>query len=138
MYVCGVNIQKCWPVWRLLCLLAGGNQKVQKQVFEHQIFFFFPFLCFPFPFPSLFSFPSRKQCVVLGKQRKKGKQYVVSQDVLLPAELSAGAVTLSSDGCPMRACHREAAKQKDQRCHSVGECETPHASQSGMSPLSLR
>lgn len=106
---------------------------------------FFPFLFFlSFSFPSLpfFPFLSFTENNVFsprkGKERKKGKQYVMPSDVLLPAELSTGAITLSSDGCPMGECRREAAKQKNQRRHSMGERGMPHASQSGMSQLSLR
>ena len=106
---------------------------------------FFPFLFFlSFSFPSLpfFPFLSFTENIAFsprkGKERKKGKQYVMPWDVLLPAELSTGAITLSSDGCPMGECRREAAKQKNQRRHSVGERGMPHASQSGMSQLSLR
>lgn len=113
--------------------------------FSSLFFLFFPFLLFLsfsspflpfFPFLSFMennAFSPRK-----GKERKKGKQYVMPSDVLLPAELSTGAITLSSDGCPMGECRREAAKQKNQRRHSVGERGMPHASQSGMSQLSLR
>lgn len=106
---------------------------------------FFPFLFFlSFSFPSLPFFPflsfteNNAFSPRKGKERKKGKQYVMPWDVLLPAELSTGAITLSSDGCPMGECRREAAKQKNQRRHSVGERGMPHASQSGMSQLSLR
>lgn len=106
---------------------------------------FFPFLFFlSFSFPSLPFFPflsfteNNAFSPRKGKERKKGKQYVMPWDVLLPAELSTGAITLSSDGCPMGECRREAAKQKNQRRHSVGERVMPHASQSGMSQLSLR
>jgi len=53
---------------------------------------------------------------------------------LLPATLSAEAVTPSSDGRLMG----EAAEQKTPRCRGAEEGGMPHASQSGMSPLSLR